>query len=549
MLLLSRLSMGAKLILAPALIVMLLVAISLVAYDGLSRQQKVLQQIDQVRIGQYQLALDISAASQAAMVGSYAAVVQLIQAQGNVSQEEMQFYVEDMRASVSDMRASILLGLERTAELSENEHVSFTTLSEQSEAFAVGVGELASAVLENPYQAPSQLGYVRADYNRMLGLLNIFMQEQKELSSLSFNDANATAQSVTQALVVAVVIAFLLALMVGLLMRHQVLRSIRGIERAAVKLRDGDLTHRVAVIGKDEIAQTAIAFNALIESLQSAVKRVTSVAGSVGASADELVVTSNQVAQGANEQASAATQTSATVEQMSEGLASISLHAATLHTSAQNSLQGAEAGRAALGRLLEEIERVRRAFGAITLSVGDFVSSTTAITDSINRVKELSAQTNLLALNAAIEAARAGESGRGFSVVADEVRNLAQRSAVAANAINELTHALESQSGNVQRVLDEGAAALDSSQAHLDSLESVLSEATNLVGASTMGVSEIASAVQVQSEGGKEISFGIERIAKMAEAGDLISHRVTAAVASLKRLAEELELSVGHFRT
>ncbi|MCT6962722.1 methyl-accepting chemotaxis protein, partial [Salmonella enterica subsp. enterica serovar Typhimurium] len=89
---------------------------------------------------------------------------------------------------------------------------------------------------------------------------------------------------------------------------------------------------------------------------------------------------------------------------------------------------------------------VRLAFSAIRGSVGDFVESTTAITTSIGQVKDLSAQTSMLALNAAIEAARAGESGRGFSVVADEVRNLAQRSATAANSINELTVKLESQS-------------------------------------------------------------------------------------------------------
>ncbi|MCL5042122.1 MAG: methyl-accepting chemotaxis protein [Gammaproteobacteria bacterium] len=546
---LSQFSMGAKLLFAPALIVFLLTVISAVAYDGLGRQQAVLQQIEQVRFSQYQRALEISAASQAAMVGSYAAVVQVIQSQGNVSQEEMQFYVEDMQASVRDMNAGVELGMREALSLSEEEQELYRTLGEQAVAFAQGVEELADSALNAPYQAPSQLGYVRADYNRLLGLLSRFLEQQQELSTVSFSDADATATAVTQALVIVVIVAIALALIVGLLMRHQVLRSIRAIEQAAVKLRDGDLTHRVEVIGRDEIAQTAVAFNALIISLQKAVQQVTRVAVSVGASAEELVVTSNHVARGANEQASAAIQAASTVEQMSVGIASISSHAEGLRASAEASMRGAEAGRSALARLLDEICRVRDAFAAITVSVGDFVSSTTAITDSINRVKELSAQTNLLALNAAIEAARAGESGRGFSVVADEVRNLAQRSAVAANSINELTHELESQSGSVTRVLDEGAAALDSSQTLLKELENVLLEAAGLVGASSTGVSEIASAVQIQNEGGKDISLGIERIAKMAEEGDLISHQVTSAVASLRELAGELELSVSHFRT
>ncbi|WP_150304390.1 methyl-accepting chemotaxis protein [Pseudomonas saliphila] len=546
---LSRFSMGAKLMFAPALIVLLLVFVSAVAYYGLNRQQTVLHQIEQVRFSQYQRALEISSASQAAMVGSYAAVVQLIQAEGKVSKEEMQFYVEDMQASVRDMLAGIDAGLAYTADLSEQEQETFQTFGEQAKAFAQGVDDLAEAALTNPYMAPSQLGYVRAEYNRVLGLLAQFMTLQQELSGVSFEVANETATSVTEALVVAVFAAIALGLIVGLLMRHQVLRSIKAIEQAAVKLRDGDLTHRVQVIGRDEIAQTAIAFNALIDSLQIAVRQVTQVAVSVGSSAEELVFASNQVAQGANEQASAATQAATTVEQMSGGIASISTHAEALRSSAEDSLRGAQAGQFALTKLLDEIRRVRDAFSAITASVGDFVASTTAITASINQVKELSAQTNLLALNAAIEAARAGESGRGFSVVADEVRNLAQRSATAANSINELTHGLESQSNSVASVLDEGAAALDSSQKLLGELESVLSEAARLVSASTSGVSEIASAVQVQNEGGKDISLGIERIAKMAEEGDMVSHQVTSAVGSLRELAGELKMSVGHFRT
>ncbi|MBS7691900.1 hypothetical protein I0E98_21690 [Pseudomonas lalucatii] len=127
-----------------------------------------------------------------------------------------------------------------------------------------------------------------------------------------------------------------------------------------------------------------------------------------------------------------------------------------------------------MSRLLTEIKSVRLAFSAISGSVGDFVVSTSAITASINQVKELSAQTNLLALNAAIEAARAGESGRGFSVVADEVRNLAQRSATAANSINELTLKLEGQSAVVEKALLAGTVALDGSDKLLGELESTL---------------------------------------------------------------------------
>lgn len=237
-----------------------------------------------------------------------------------------------------------------------------------------------------------------------------------------------------------------------------------------------------------------------------------------------------------------------TMEQMSLGIASISSHAESLRSSAEASLRGARDGHLALSHLLEKIDSVRHAFSAIRGSVGDFVESTTAITTSITQVKELSAQTNLLALNAAIEAARAGESGRGFSVVADEVRNLAQRSALSANSINDLTVKLESQSEVVDEALRGGVVALDDSSRLLSELESTLQQAAVLVGDSTRGVDQIADAVRVQSEGGRGIAANVEHIARMAGEGDAITHQVSSAVASLRELSEDLNLAVGRFR-
>lgn len=341
--------------------------------------------------------------------------------------------------------------------------------------------------------------------------------------------------------------AIAVSLLASVMLRGQIVRSIRVIEHASIKLRDGDLTQRVRIIGRDEIAHTGQAFNGLIESFQQAVRRVAGVAAAVGSSAEELVVTSTQVARSSASQSSAVTEVSATVEQMSAGIASISSHAQELRSSADASLKGAEAGHSTLTRLLREIESVRQAFAAIRGSVGDFVESTSAITASITQVKELSAQTNLLALNAAIEAARAGESGRGFSVVADEVRNLAQRSALAANSINDLTLRLDDQSGVVDQALQAGTVALDDSSKLLVELESTLQQAAVLVGDSTRGVDEISRAVETQSEGGRDIASNVERIARMAGEGDAITHSVASAVAGLRELSQELNLAVGRF--
>ncbi|HBX55702.1 methyl-accepting chemotaxis protein [Pseudomonas sp. UBA2684] len=547
MLSLNRFSIGAKLLVLPALFVFSLLIISAVAYQGLTRQQAVLDEIEQLRVKQYKQALDISAASQAAMVNAYATVVRILESNGEASVEELEFYLEEMDLSAGEM----LTGLDKSAaeeHLSDEERAFYRDLQAQAAVVVQGLAELKDKALTDQLKATAMLGSLRADYNSLLGQFSRLLVLQEELTSKAFTDAGQLVRKVTQVLAVTLLLAICLAVVVSLLLRVQIIRSIRAIEDASIKLRDGDLTQRVKIIGRDEIARTAQAFNQLIDGFQVAVRQVAGVSASVGSSAEELVVTSAQVAESATTQARAVTEVSSTVEQMSEGVASISANAEDLRSSADASLRGAEAGQLALSRLLKEIDSVRHAFLAISGSVGDFVVSTSAITASINQVKELSAQTNLLALNAAIEAARAGESGRGFSVVADEVRNLAQRSALAANSINELTLKLESQSGVVEKALRAGNVALDDSDKLLGELERTLLEAARLVGDSTRGVDLIANAVRVQSEGGRDIASSVEHIARMAGEGDAITQRVSNAVASLRELSGELNLAVSRFR-
>lgn len=547
MLFLKRLSIGAKLLVLPGLFVLALLIVSGMAYRGLARQQAVIEEIDQLRFQQYRQVLETSAASQAAMVGAYATVARILESNGSASAEELESYLEDMQASVDDMRAG-LDRLSRETGLGEEEKALYRAVEEQAGVVGEGLSDFKRTALGDQLQAASLLGRVRAEYNGLQGQFNRLLGLQAELTSGAFAEAGTMQRQVSKMLIGVLLTASTLALLVSLLLRGQIVRSIREIEQASIRLRDGDLTRRVRVIGRDEIAHTAQAFNELIDSFQQAMHQVASVAASVGASAEELVGASARVAESSTAQAGAVGAVSMTIEQMSDGIAAISSHAENLRSSAEASLHGAEGGHLALSHLLEKIDSVRHAFSAIRGSVGDFVESTTAITASITQVKDLSAQTNLLALNAAIEAARAGESGRGFSVVADEVRNLAQRSALAANSINELTAKLEGQSEVVDEALRAGSVALEDSGRLLVELESTLQQAAELVGDSTRGVDQIADAVRVQSEGGRDIASNVERIARMAGEGDAIAHRVSSAVISLRELSEELNLAVSRFR-
>ena len=481
------------------------------------------------------------------MVGAYAAGARILESNGQASAEDLESYLEDMQASVDDMR----VGLDKVARetrLGDEEKALYQAVQEQAAVVGEGLADFKRTALSDQIQAASLLGRARADNNGLQGQFSRLLGLQAELTSGAFAEAGATQRQVSQMLVVVLLVASILAVVVSLLLRSQIIRPIREIEQASIDLRDGDLTRRVRVMGRDEVAHTAQAFNELIDSFQQAMRKVAGVAASVGASAEELVETSARVAESSTAQAGAVGAVSMTIEQMSDGIAAISRHAESLRSCAEASLRGAQDGHLALARLLQKIDSVRLAFSAIRGSVGDFVESTTAITTSIAQVKDLSAQTSMLALNAAIEAARAGESGRGFSVVADEVRNLAQRSATAANSINELTVKLESQSEVVDEALRAGTVALDDSGRLLTELESTLQQAAELVGDSTRGVDQIADAASVQSEGGRGITANVEHIARMAGEGDAITHQVSGAVVSLRELSDELNLAVGRFR-
>jgi methyl-accepting chemotaxis protein len=368
---------------------------------------------------------------------------------------------------------------------------------------------------------------------------------------ISLDQVNrAVSTQRVKSLLAAVVLSIPLLAFIYLFIRNvvttpleQMVSGLRNIAKG-----EGDLTQRLEVRGNDEVGQAASAFNDMMAKIAALVRQVGESARQVSAAAHELVSNSGRVADSSHRQNDTSTVAAASVEQMVSAITSIAQSTETVHDQSRESLRRSEEGNVSLSRLIGEVTVVETTVREIAESVQQFVDSTVAITNMTREVKDIADQTNLLALNAAIEAARAGEQGRGFAVVADEVRKLAEKSAGSASEIDAITRALSQRSDAVQRSIQNGLDHLASSQNSMEAVAQVLGEASGSVTRVGEGLDAIAEATEEQRRVSSQVASNIESIASMAKENDYAIGQTATAAQRLERLAEGLQETVGRFR-
>jgi methyl-accepting chemotaxis protein len=540
---LAKLSIAGKLQLAPGLLIALLLLTAAAAYHGLAQQQALLDDIHDKRIRQYQQAITGVAYAQLLNRDTYSMALRVIETEEQASSDVR----DELQATAEDLQEHIRNSLEQS-QLNAEEQDFYKQLDEESSRLQQSLGRLLDAAASGDSHTLLQnLTQTQGVFNGIDNLYASLIELQKQLTEQAFVSASGSAALIRQTLLILAAVSLLVGIGVSLLLSRQITASIARIREGALNLCGGDLTERVEVIGRDEIAQTAGAFNNLIENFQQALRQVVSGSDQLASSAYQLNQSANQIADSSSQQAQSASSVASTVEQMTANVHGLAQNAQFVRNAAARSRDDTEAGVVSLEQLRGELMRVQQASGSITVSVNEFVRSTAAISDMTSQVKAIAAQTNLLALNAAIEAARAGDQGRGFAVVAGEVRQLAELSSTSANNIDEVTQALAGQSSAVEKALAAGAAALASSHEQLAQLENLFASARHSVDEVFHGIDSMAQAVEEQSLGSQEIARSVEQIASSAETSNDLCRDTFQATQQLRGLAESLQNTTSRF--
>ncbi|HUW49986.1 MAG TPA: methyl-accepting chemotaxis protein [Sulfuricella sp.] len=349
-----------------------------------------------------------------------------------------------------------------------------------------------------------------------------------------------------------IAIVLSVTVVIGILM----LVLIRSITRPLGELREAmktiqttqDLSRRVTVRANNEIGEIGHSFNEMVKSFQDIIHQVVAGVQDVMGSAAHLSQSSQRVAASSIQQSEASASMATAVEEMSVSIDHVAENSKGTHSIAQQagelSSQGGEIVHNAAAEMTKIADSVNHSTQLIQ-TLGDHSHQISAI---VNVIKEIADQTNLLALNAAIEAARAGEQGRGFAVVADEVRKLAERTTKSTLEISTMIGSIQSGTIDAVASMDEGTARVRDGVVMANQAgESMLRirEGASQVIAS---VSEIMDALREQSVASGQVAGSVEKIARMTEQNSSEVREIAQTAEHLEQLAGSLQNSVSQFR-
>jgi methyl-accepting chemotaxis protein len=385
-------------------------------------------------------------------------------------------------------------------------------------------------------------------YAKVMDELNIIVKSNSRQASEGAVEAAKTEANARLTLYIGVGLAFLAAFILGWFISRTISRPIAQAVISAQRVASGDLTQAIVSTRRDEAGQLLSALGDMQTSLKNTIQQIASAADQLASAAEELNAVTEESSRGLNRQNDEIQQAATAVTEMTAAVEEV----------ARNALSTSEASKVTSTEAASGRDQAREAVKAINTVSDEISSSTSMVEDLAGRVRDIgqvldvirgiAEQTNLLALNAAIEAARAGEQGRGFAVVADEVRALAARTQAS-------TGEIEAMIGTVQNSADQAVQAMGNSRtlaSNTQSLAQATGQSLERIAQSIAEINDrnmlIATASEEQSHVAREVDRNLINIQDLSTQTAAGAHQTSASSQELSRLAVSFNSLVGKFR-
>ena len=373
----------------------------------------------------------------------------------------------------------------------------------------------------------------------------------KLMAEAEVEKANGEAASSNGAMLSLAVIALSAVLIaaIGFLLIRKIARDLGNMRDTIRKIESElDFTLRLTIDSDDELASTGRAFNRLVDKMQQSLNMISQSVHTVQHSTNSLSGTAGQVARAATVQSESASSMAASVEELTVSIGHVGDQAVEADRLSSVSGRLAQSGEEVITQTVHDITDIAEAVNTSAQRIGQLEQESQSISTVVQVIRDVADQTNLLALNAAIEAARAGEQGRGFAVVADEVRKLAERTSSSTREI----------SSTIESMVASARLAADSMQGAVERVELGVAHANNAsqaireIGASSQQTvamaGEIASAIREQSQASTQIAQMVERIAQMAEESTVAAQGGANSAEELDRQATQMREIIAAYR-
>ena len=373
--------------------------------------------------------------------------------------------------------------------------------------------------------------------------------EEKDLLKQRSEEAQASAQNTTHTIVIGTASSFVLLSLVGFFITQNIANRLGKITIAAERIGKGDLRgEKLKNDSRDEIGQLADVFNDMVESLKNLTGQILSVTGNVNSAAQEIMASTQEQASGTKEQAATVQQITSTMQELTQSGSEIGERAKQVAAAAEATSVASRSGVQAVQDTNRTMEAIREQVEEVAEKIVALSQKTQAIGEIVSTVNDIAEQSNLLALNATIEAAAAGDQGSRFSVVANEMKHLAERAKECTVQVRTILGDIQKGINSSVMLTEEGVKRVEVGKQQADVTERTINEMNSTTVESVKAFQQIIGASNQQQIGFEQVTQGMRDIRQAAEQTATGTSQLEKAVSNLNALSHQLRAAVEQYQ-